>query len=155
MTSTPGVSTAATTEPLTFVDTNVLVYAHDTSEALKQPMARAVLEKLWERRTGVLSTQVLQEFYVVATSFQKIGMRPAEAREVVETYSAWPVVALVPEMLLSASQLHEHDGVAWWDALIIEAARIAGASRILTEDMQDGRELAGVRIVNPFLRMVA
>ena len=150
MTSTPDASTDPTAEPRTFIDTNVLVYAHDASEPARQPLARAVLEQLWTSRTGVLSTQVLQEFYAVATSLQKLSMSPSEAREIIELYSAWPVIVLEPTLILTASRLHEQRSVAWWDALIIEAARVAGAERILSEDLQDGQEFEGVRIENPF-----
>lgn len=150
MTSTPNALIATTAEPITFVDTNVLVYAHDGSEPVKQPLARAVLERLWASGTGVLSTQVLQEFYAVATSLQKLSMSPPEAREIIELYSTWTVIVLEPALILTASRLNERRSVAWWDALIMEAARVAGAQRILSEDLQDGQELEGVRIENPF-----
>src|SRR5215212_7161560 len=111
----------------TFVDTNVLVYAHDADEQDKQPLARARLEQLWLERRGVVSTQVLQEFYAVATRHQKLAMSPREAREIVGHYSSWPVVVLDPTFILSASELHEHESISFWDALVVEAARVAGA----------------------------
>jgi predicted nucleic acid-binding protein len=80
------------TARLTFVDTNVLVYAHDRSEKVKQPIARALLEELWATRTGALSTQVLQEFYAVATRKFDPSMSARVARQIVAVYASWPVI---------------------------------------------------------------
>jgi len=138
-------------DPLTFVDTNVLVYAHDASDPVRQPLARVALERLWSTRTGVVSTQVLQEFYGVATSPAKLGMAPSLAREIVQVYSSWPVILLDPVIILAASRLHEVASIAFWDALIVEAARVAGADRILSEDIANGRVISGLHVVNPFV----
>ena len=135
---------------LTFVDTNVLAYAHDRSEPLKQPIAQARLDGLWRDRTGVLSTQVLQEFYVVATRKFDPPMPPGTARELVGLYAEWPVVQIDVPLLLAASALEERHTLSFWDALIVEAARRSGATRLLTEDLQPGRRLGDVRIENPF-----
>jgi predicted nucleic acid-binding protein len=135
---------------LTFVDTNVLVYAHDGSETRKQPTAQALLDVLWRDRTGVLSAQVLQEFYVVATRKLDPPMRRAAAREIVAVYGEWPTVQVDVALALAASKLEERHGFSFWDALVVEAARRAGAARLVTEDLQDGRRIAGVRIENPF-----
>ncbi len=134
----------------TFVDTNVLVYAHDRSETQKQPVAQGVLERLWAGRDGVLSTQVLQEFYVVATRKFDPRMTPAAARRIVALYGEWPTVEIDVALILEASRLEERHTLSFWDALIVEAARRSGAGRLLTEDLQGGRTLAGVRIENPF-----
>jgi predicted nucleic acid-binding protein len=146
----PSGSSGTRADDPTFVDTNVLVYAHDASERARQPLARAALEGLWSTRTGVVSTQVLQEFYAVATAPHKLGMHPAEAREIVDLYSAWPVVVLDPILILAASRLHETAGVSFWDALIVEAARVAGAGRVLSEDLAHGQQFDGIRVENPF-----
>jgi predicted nucleic acid-binding protein len=146
----PNVSIASTADASTFVDTNVLVYAYDASETGKQPVAQAALEQLWSDRSGALSTQILQEFYAVATRKMKPAMSPGEAREIVELYSAWPVVLIEPSLILTASLLQEQQQLSFWDALVVEAARVAGAVRLLTEDLQDGRDIEGVRIENPF-----
>jgi predicted nucleic acid-binding protein len=135
---------------LTFVDTNVLVYAHDRSEPARQSVAQAVLEQLWVDRTGVLSTQVLQELYVVATRKLDPPMRRAAARELVALYGEWPVVQVDVALVVSASELEERHALSFWDALIVEAARRAGATRLLTEDLQQGRRIGGVSIENPF-----
>lgn len=135
---------------LTFVDTNVLVYAHDESETRRQPVARALLEALWASRTGLLSTQILQEFYVVATRKFEPPMSRRAAREIVALYGTWPVVQVDLAHILNASQLEERHKLSFWDALVVEAARVAGASRLVTEDLQDGRRISGVRIEDPF-----
>lgn len=146
----PNALSAPVAERRTFVDTNVLLYAHDTSEAEKQPIARALLDDLWVDRTGVLSTQVLQEFYVIATRKLASPLSRAEAREIVDLYRLWPVILIEPALILNASRLEEDHQLSFWDALIIEAARVAGAERLATEDLQTGRVIAGVRIENPF-----
>jgi len=133
-----------------FVDTNVLLYAHDASETEKQPIARALLEGLWADRSGVLSTQVLQEFYVVATRKFKPPMRRSEARELVALYATWPVVQVDVELILDATALEERAQLSFWDALIVEAARRGGAARIVSEDLQDGRRIANIAIEDPF-----
>ena len=134
----------------TFVDTNVLVYAHDASEIEKQPIARAVLEELWADRSGVVSTQVLQEFYVVATRKFEPPMRRAEAREIVTLYATWSVVQIDVGLILDAAALEERAQLSFWDALIVEAARRAGAVRLVSEDLQAGRRIAGIGIEHPF-----
>ena len=135
---------------VTFVDTNVLVYAHDRSETRKKPVAQAMLDALWRNRTGALSTQVLQEFYVVATRKFDPPMPRAAVREIVALYGEWPIVHLDVPLILAASKLEEHHAFSFWDALIVEAARRSGATRLLTEDLQAGRRIGGIRIENPF-----
>ena len=134
-----------------FVDTNVLLYAYDATESLKQPLARAVLETLWNERSGTLSTQVLQEFYVAATRKLSHPLSRHEAREIVELYSTWPTVVIDRTVILAATRIEEDHRLSFWDALILEAARLAGASRLVTEDLQHGQIVGGVGIENPFL----
>ena len=135
---------------VTFVDTNVLAYAHDRSETAKQPVAGAHLRTLWRDRTGTLSTQVLQEFYVVTTRKLPAPIPPTTARRVVSLYAEWPVVQVDVPLLLAASELEERHTLSFWDALIVESARRSGATRLLTEDLQDGWVVGGVTIDNPF-----
>jgi predicted nucleic acid-binding protein len=136
--------------PLTFVDTNVLTYAHDRSETGRQPVAKAHLGMLWRSHTGRLSTQVLQEFYVVATRKLASPMHRTTARRIVTLYAEWPVVQVDVPLILAASELEERHALSFWDALIVESARRAGAARLLTEDLQHGQVVAGVTIENPF-----
>jgi predicted nucleic acid-binding protein len=135
---------------VTFVDTNVLVYAHDRAETRKQPIAQALLDVLWRTRSGVLSTQVLQEFYVVTTRKFDPPMRRGAAREVVALYGEWPIVQVDVALILAASKLEERHAFSFWDALVVEAARRCGATRLLTEDLQAGRRIDGISIENPF-----
>jgi predicted nucleic acid-binding protein len=133
-----------------FIDTNILVYAHDQREPAKALTAIALLTELWTDRTGALSTQVLQEFYSVATGRLQPPMTPMEARTVIADYAEWPVVETTPQLIVSASLLHEQHGVSFWDAMIIEAALLSGADTLLTEDLQHGRRFGGLTVRNPF-----
>ncbi len=135
---------------LTFVDANVLAYAHDRSDPRKQSIAQGLLESLWQSESGLLSTQVLQEFYSVATRKFDPPMRPKAAREVVSLYGQWRIVPIDVALILDASRLEERHGLFFWDALIVEAARRAGASSIATEDLQPGRRFGRIAIENPF-----
>jgi predicted nucleic acid-binding protein len=133
-----------------FIDTNVLVYAHDQREPTKARTAIALLTELWTSRTGALSTQVLQEFYAVATGRLQPPMTPSEARTVVADYAEWSVVETSPQLIVSASLLHEQHGVSFWDAMIVEAALLSGADTLLTEDLQHGRRFGALSVRNPF-----
>lgn len=135
----------------TFVDTNVLVYAHDADAAGKHTTARTLLAGLWDSRDGSLSTQVLQEFYAVVTRKFKPAMPRAKARAVVAAYGEWCDVATEPQLIVAASRLEEEHTLSFWDALIVEAAIQAGAERLVSEDLQDGRRFGALTIENPFL----
>lgn len=139
-----------TADERTFVDTNVLLYAHDASEIENQPIARALLEELWADRSGIVSTQVLQEFYVVATRKFDPPMRRSDARELVALYATWVVIQVDTALILDAATLEDRFQLSFWDALIVEAARRAGATRLVSEDLQDGRRIAGTVIEDPF-----
>ncbi len=135
-------------ELLTFVDTNVLVYAHDAADPDRHARAAGLLRRLWADGAGVLSTQVLAEFYSVAT--RKLGMPPADAREIALLYGTWRVVEADVPMLAAAMERHERDALAWWDCLILEAALRAGADRLASEDFEAGRSFGALQVVNPF-----
>lgn len=137
-------------EGLTFVDTNVLVYAHDSSDPARGSVAQGLLDELWRSRRGALSTQVLQEFYAVATRKFDPPMKPSKARALVGAYAEWLVVEVDVALIVSASELEERHTLSFWDAMIVEAARRAGAARIVSEDLQSGRRIGGVLIVDPF-----
>ena len=139
-----------TPKGLTFVDTNVLVYAHDSSDAHRRPVAQRLLDELWRSRRGALSTQVLQEFYNAATRKFDPPMRRSTARALVGAYAEWLVIEIDVALIVSASELEENQKLSFWDAMIVEAARRAGADRIVTEDLQSGRRIGGVLVVNPF-----
>ncbi|HZR54307.1 MAG TPA: PIN domain-containing protein [Streptosporangiaceae bacterium] len=134
----------------TFIDTNVLVYAHDTDAGDRHAAAKVLLARLWDNRSGFLSTQVLQEFYAVVTRKFKPAMPRPKARAIVAAYGEWCAVATDPQLIVSASRLEEEHTLAFWDALIVQAAIQAGAERLLSEDLQDGRRFGALAIENPF-----
>ncbi|SDW78311.1 Predicted nucleic acid-binding protein, contains PIN domain [Saccharopolyspora shandongensis] len=137
------------TAELTFIDTNILVYAHIVHDGdLRASQSRQLLKELWATETGVLSTQVLQEFYSVAT--RKTKLPRGTARQVVAKYAEWDPVRIDPLLIVLASKLEEDHTVAFHDALIVEAALRAGATKLLTEDMQHGRRFGNLLIENPF-----
>jgi len=133
-----------------FVDTNVLVYARDASETVKQPLAQAWLRHLWQSRTGRLSTQVLSEYYVTVTRKLSRPIIAEEAWDDVRCYLAWAPLAIDAAVLVQGRGIQARHGLSWWDSLIVAAAVVSGASVLLTEDLQDGSSLDGVRIANPF-----
>lgn len=133
----------------TFVDTDVLVYAHDLAETHRRPVAQARLDDLWRTRTGTLSTQVLSEFYLAARKFDPPMTRRA-ARKVIGAYSAWPVVSVDAALILAACTLEERHTLSFRDALIIEAAARAGATRLLSEGIPSRRRIRNLTIENPF-----
>uniref|UniRef100_A0A7V5CUQ8 PIN domain-containing protein n=1 Tax=Acidobacterium capsulatum TaxID=33075 RepID=A0A7V5CUQ8_9BACT len=133
-----------------FVDTNVLVYAHDRSTADKHRRARALVEELWESGMGVLSTQVLQELCV---SLQRKSAHPPttpELRSLIEDYSAWEVVTTSPAAIVQALEIQERYKTSFWDALILQAAESAGAGTLYSEDLAHNQIYGSVRVVNPF-----
>ena len=134
----------------TFVDTNVLVYAHDLDAGGRHAVAVRLVSELWETRGAVISTQVLQEFYVNATRKIPSPLPRAAARQIVRIYATWQTEQIGPAEILVASELEEQHQLSFWDALIVAAALKGGASRILSEDMSPGRTIAGIRIDNPF-----
>lgn len=136
----------------TFVDTNVLVYAHDPQAGDRHVTAKRILTELWGSRDGCLSTQVLQEFYAVATRKLRPAMSRREARGLVAAYGEWCDVATDPQLIVAASRLEEEHTVAFWDALIVEAALRAGATVLISEDMQDRRQFGPLSVANPFAR---
>ena len=133
----------------TFVDTNVLIYAHDVDAAAKHQTAKHILQELWRTRTGALSPQVLQEFYVNVTRKLAKPLSKTAARVIVNSYLVWSVETTSAEVL-AAFRIEDESRIGFWDALIVAAAVKAGAARILSEDLNPGQIIAGVRIENPF-----
>jgi predicted nucleic acid-binding protein len=132
-----------------FVDTNILVYRFDHSEPAKRAVAKRLLDKALPGSL-VISTQVLQEFYVVTTRKLVRPLRPDQASEAVEHLSALPVVGADADFVRSAIDLSQTSGLSLWDALIVQAAAEARCDQILSEDLEDGTTLQGVRVDNPF-----
>jgi predicted nucleic acid-binding protein len=134
-----------------FVDTNVLIYAHDMDAGLKHDRAVSIVSGLWEKENGILSVQVLQEFYVNVTRKISRPLTPASARGLIQNYLAWHVETNEPSTVLLASEIGERNLLSFWDALIVASASKAGADRILSEDLNPGQVIEGILIENPFL----
>jgi predicted nucleic acid-binding protein len=132
-----------------FVDTNILVYAHDADAGVKRERAIEKLRELWETGAGRLSVQVLQEFYVNVTKKLATPVARSTAREVVSTYGAWIREPTGADTVLRATDIVELAQISFWDALIIAAAEQTGAAQVYSEDLNEGQSIAGIRIVNP------
>jgi predicted nucleic acid-binding protein len=133
---------------LAFFDTKVLIYADDTSDPSKQKQAIALIADHLRRGTIVVSLQVLQEYYVAAT--RKLGIPADAAQRRVEILAGGMVVRFEVSDVIAAIELHRLNQISFWDALIVHAARSAGAGVLYTEDLQSCAVLGGVRLVNPF-----
>jgi predicted nucleic acid-binding protein len=133
----------------TFVDSNVLIYAYDVKAVAKNRIAKAVLRELWSEQAGIVSVQVLQEFYVNVTRQIPTPLPKEVARRVVEDYSVWSVET-TPHEISRAFRIEDESGIGFWDALIVSSALKSGATRILSEDLNAGQRISGIRIENPF-----
>ena len=134
-----------------FVDTNILMYAHDKGAGVKHERAKALVEELWHDRTGVVSTQVLQE---LAVNLRRKAGRPLDGkatREVVSDYLTWQVIVNGGESILDALDIETRYQISFWDALVIHSAQAAGADVLYSEDLSDGQAYGSTRVVNPFL----
>jgi len=133
----------------TFIDTNVLIYGHDTDAKAKHAAAKSILRELWSERNGVLSPQVLQEFYVNVTKKIPHPLSKESARLVVSTYAIWCIETTSVE-ISNAFRIEDESRIGFWDALMVASALKSGAQRILSEDLNAGQTIAGIRIENPF-----
>ncbi len=136
----------------TFIDTNILIYAHDIDAKEKHQIAKEILGQLWADRSGILSPQVLQEFYVNATRKIAKPLTKKLARSVVDAYVIWCIDTTSAEMI-TAFRIEDTARISFWDALICASALKAGAERILSEDLNSGQKIEGIRIENPFLNL--
>lgn len=133
---------------MNFFDTDVLVYTQDRLEPAKQAAARALVEQAIAAGEFTVSTQVLQEFYAVAT--KKRMLAPAQATALVQAWAENEVVSTTPELLLRAFALQQSSRISVWDALIVQAALDAGCTTLYTEDLQHGVTFGALALVNPF-----
>lgn len=134
----------------TFVDTNILIYAYDSTAGKKYNMASTVVSDLWDTGLGVLSTQVLQEFFVNVTAKIPNPLDVRTAKGIVSDLLTWDIVVVDGPSILKGVDIHLRYRYAFWDALIIEAAVRGGAHVLLSEDLSDGQIIQGVTIRNPF-----
>ena len=137
-----------------FVDTNVLVYDRDERDQVKHDRARAWMSALWQQPgLGVVSGQVLGEFFWMVTRKLRPGLQEEQARRYLRALFAWDFVAIDQEALEEAWNVQERFGFGFWDALIVAAARIGRCRVLLTEDLQADQDLDGILVVNPFERL--
>ena len=138
--------------PVEFVDTNILVYAYDQTAGAKHESTRDLMDRLWASGEGVLSTQVLQEFYVTVTGKIPRPIPSRRAREIIADLGTWTVVTLEVEEILNASELSDRYRLNFWDGLILAAAQKEDAEILWSEDLSDGQNYGGVVVRNPFTR---
>jgi len=131
-----------------FVDTNILIYAHDGGAGAKHDRSVALLKRLFEHGSGALSIQVLTEFYAAAT--RKLRMSGKEAEEVLRDLEGWTLHRATLADLLSASRLHRRHKISWWDALIVNSAIELGCTVLWSEDLADGQKYGTLIVRNPF-----
>jgi len=132
-----------------FVDTNILVYAHDSTQGVKHERARALVETLWESGDGMLSTQVLQELCIHLRRKSARPLSVEETSKLIEDYSTWDIVVNTAESVLQALEFESRYQISFWDALIVQAASSCEATVIYSEDLADGQTYSSVRVVNP------
>ena len=131
-----------------FLDSNVLVYAQDARAPKKQRVSRDLITRLSRDADGVISTQVLQEFYVAAT--RQLGVPPLAAKGILKTFAVFDTIQVSPALVQDAVDCSILNQLSFWDALILAAASAAGCGVVLSEDMNRGQQILGVRVENPF-----
>lgn len=138
-------------EARSFVDTNVLVYAHDTTAGVKRDEARAIVRDLWESRDGCVSVQVLQEFFVTATRKLAQPLETRTAASAVEDFAQWRLHAPDAADVVAAIELHQRYDLSFWDAMIIHSAAALGCGVLYSEDLNAGQRYESVLVVDPFV----
>ena len=134
----------------TFIDTNIIIYAYDITAGNKHKIAGDILADLWMSNLGMISTQVLQEFFVNVVQKIPKPMNKQKAKEVVKDFLKWHVVVNTEDSIMGAIDISTKYEYSFWDSLIIEAAIAGGASILISEDLQDGHVISGITIKNPF-----
>ena len=134
-----------------FVDTNILVYARDSSEKEKQITAKQWMAYLWQTRLGRLSYQSCNEYYVITTQRLKPGLSRKEARDDINAFEAWNPLAINQNTIENAWRIQDKYQFSWWYSLILSAAQIQSCTFILSEDLQHEQAIDELRIINPFL----
>src|SRR5262245_54595208 len=135
-----------------FVDTNILMYAHDNAAGEKHERAKTLVEELWRERKGIVSTQVLQE---ISVNLRRKAGRPLDARatrEIVADYLTWQVVVNGGESILEALDVETRYQISFWDALVVQAAQASGVEILYSEDLSDGQTYGSVRVINPLTK---
>jgi predicted nucleic acid-binding protein len=138
------------TDGRVFVDTNIIVYAYDSSAGAKHSRAAEMLKDLWNTGRGIISTQVLQEFFVTTTRKIKKPMAVPIARDIVRDFLKWKTIVVDGEVILEAIDIHTDQKYSFWDSVIIASALQGGATTLLSEDLSSSHEIKGLVIHNPF-----
>lgn len=133
-----------------FIDTNVLIYAHDHTSGIKYQKARLLVRELWEGENAVISTQVLQELYAVLRRRTKSPLPPDEAEQILRDYFEWEIVVNTRDSILRAVALETRYKISFWDGLILQAAETAEAEIVYTEDLSHRQAYGQVTVINPF-----
>jgi predicted nucleic acid-binding protein len=133
-----------------FVDTNILVYAHDVTAGDKHSRARALVEELWGTRQGCLSVQVLQEFFVTTTWKLPKPLEAPAAAQIVDDLAHWHVHSPAVADVRAAIDIHQRTGASFWDAMILRSAQELGCQILYSEDLNAGQGCDGVEVRNPF-----
>jgi len=134
-----------------FVDTNILVYAHDRTAGSKHHRALQLVEELWNSGKGVISTQVLQELCVNLRKKVDPSCPPGELRRLIRDYMSWEVVVNTADSVVEALDLEVRYRTSFWDALILHSALHCGASILYTEDLATGHKYGAIQVVNPLI----
>jgi len=135
--------------PKYFVDTNILIYAHDRDAGRKHERARQLIKHLWTTGQGALSTQVLQELCVNLRRRVAHPLPSDEITKLIEDYLSWEIVINTPQAIVAALGIEARYKVSYWDALILHAAENCGAAVLYSEDLSHGQRYGGVEVVNP------
>lgn len=135
------------TESRVFVDTNILIYAIDADAGEKHVRAQGVIEEIWLSKSGVISTQILSELTVNLR--KKLHMKWGDIRQIVEPYQSWTVIGIEQKDPLLATKIAEEHGTSYWDALVLRASIKSKCAFLLTEDLNPGQEIEGIKVINP------
>ena len=139
-------------EDKTFIDTNIIIYAYDVTAGKKHETARKIITELWDSGLGVISTQVLQEFFVNVVQKIPKPIDKQQAKEIVRDFLKWHVVVNTGNSIIEAIDISLKFGYSFWDSMTIEAAITGGAAVLISEDLQEGQVISGVAVRNPFKR---
>lgn len=137
-------------EDKTFIDTNIIIYAYDVTAGRKHKVAGNILAELWNSSLGVISTQVLQEFFVNVVHKIPKPIDKRQAKKIVRDFLKWHVVVNTGDSIIEAIDISLKSGYSFWDSMIIQAAITGDAAVLISEDFQDGQLINGVTIRNPF-----
>jgi len=133
-----------------FVDTNILVYARDSTELEKQPKAQQWMTRLWEKESGRISAQVMNEYYVTVTQKLKPGLSKEQARSDLRALSVWKPLDVSAILVEATWDIQDRFGYSWWDSLVITSALFLDCSYLLSEDMQHEQKIDNLTVINPF-----